>query len=228
MTLLNKIFGRKKKNEDFPKIDVKEQKPIFTTVPKPIENTQPKPENHEHHEHPPFTSTKDRVLFVLKNIEEYTQSSALEISSKMIATYLESTGTKCKVVTVDLSHDIPNELNIFKPSVVVIEDLWLTGPQLKGLSKYYPNIKWIIRIHSDAGFLAVEPKALHLVHEYLNLRNDNIVVSCNNEEFNEELSKACDYKFEYLPNIVDIHDDCDHCNCDCCHDHRQLVFTLSY
>jgi hypothetical protein len=152
---------------------------------------------------------KDRVLFILKDRvyqKVYSQSYGLYNSAKMVMNYLESTGNVCDIVTVIDANFIDAEVYKFKPTVVIIEALWITGAKMKELSEIprYKNIKWVIRIHSDIGFLAAEARAFKYIHEYIDLNNENVIVSCNNREFNEELSKVCNYNFKYLPNIFDF------------------------
>jgi len=155
---------------------------------------------HSHHK-------KDRVLFILKDNyyhHGYTQSYGLGNSSRMIAEYLETQGIACDVVSVLDSEQIDIEVDDFRPTIVIIEALWLSATRLNELSDKYHKIKWVVRIHSNVGFLAVETKALSQVHNYLKLKNENVVLSSNNEEFNEELTKVLYTNFEYLPNIVDV------------------------
>jgi hypothetical protein len=157
------------------------------------------------HPHP----KKDRVLFILKDRvyqKEYSQSYGLYNSAKMVMNYLESTGNICKIVTVIDGNFIDAEVFKFKPSVVVIEALWVTGAKMKELTSIhrYKDIKWVIRVHSDIGFLSVEARGLKYIHEYLDINNKNIIVSCNNEVFNKQISDVCKYNFKYLPNIITI------------------------
>ena len=170
-------------------------------------------DNYHNRPHP----KKDRVLFILKDRiyqKEYSQSYGLYNSAKMVMNYLESTGNICKIVTVVDANSIDAEVFAFNPSIVVIEALWVTGAKMKELTSInrYKDIKWVIRVHSDIGFLSVEARGLKYIHEYLNLNNKNIIVSCNNEVFNQELSAVCNYNFKYLPNIITIEESEDNDN----------------
>lgn len=187
-----------------------------------------KPENNEiFHKTtlPPTTTTttttkQDKILFILKTnyySQGYSQSYGLGNASKMIAEYLESQGLECKVVYVTDDDDIDAEVDSFNPSKVIIEALWLLPKKLDELSDKYKNIEWIVRIHSNVGFLAVEPKAFSKIKNYLLLEKNNVKLSSNNYEFNEELSIVCREDFKYLPNIIKlsntvIWDMCDHYN----------------
>jgi hypothetical protein len=89
-----------------------------------------------------------------------------------------------------------------------VEALWITGDKLKELLaiKRYKDIKWIIRVHSDIGFLAAETMATKYINDYLELNNDNLFVSMNNDSFNASISEAMQTEFVYLPNVITIDD----------------------
>jgi hypothetical protein len=151
-----------------------------------------------------------RVLFVLKDRfynKTHSKSYGLINSSKQVADYLETIGYTCKVVQVIDANYIDREIFEFRPDIVIIEALWVSGAKMKELIeiKRYKHIKWIVRIHSNIGFLSAETLALKYVNDYIELQKENLFVSCNNLEFNNNLSKAMNYEFVYLPNIIDIH-----------------------
>lgn len=150
-----------------------------------------------------------RVLFVLKERfynKARSKSYGLINSSKQVAEYLESIGYTCKVVRVIDGNFIDKEIFEFKPDVVIIEALWVTADKLKELIEIrrYKHITWIVRIHSDIGFLSAETQALKYVNDYISLGKRNLFISCNNARFNENLSRSMNYEFIYLPNIIDI------------------------
>lgn len=157
-----------------------------------------------------------KILFLLKQ-RFYTQSTAPELknssyglinSSKQIANYLEKLGHECKLSQIVDGNSVDKELYNFKPQLVIIEALWLTGNKLKELMeiKRYKDIKWIIRVHSDIGFLAAETMATKYINDYLELNKDNLFISMNNEAFNDSISDAMQQDFVYLPNVITIDD----------------------
>lgn len=155
-------------------------------------------------------SKKDTVLFILKNntyFKGQSQSYGLINSSTMISEYLQSKNVKSNVISIDEESEIDVEIDMFNPTVVIIEALWISSSKLDNLCKKYLNIEWIVRIHSNVGFLSAEYNALEQIGSYLNLNNFNLKMSSNNEEFNEELSKVCYTDFEYLPNIIHFDND---------------------
>lgn len=151
-----------------------------------------------------------KILFILKERfyqnDIHVNSYGLINSSKHLARYIEELKCETKVVTVIDSNGIDKVVNDFKPDIVVIEALWVTAIKLKELIeiKKYRNIEWIVRIHSDIGFLGVETFALKYVNDYINLHKHNLILAPNNRRFTEYLSNAMQYKFTYLPNVIDI------------------------
>jgi hypothetical protein len=150
-----------------------------------------------------------RILFVLKD-RFYNKSSSksygLMNSSKQVALYLEKIGHECEIVQVVDGNGIDKVVYEYKPDMVIIEALWVTGDKIKELMEIprYRHIKWVIRVHSDIGFLSAETLALAYINDYIQLKKDNLYVSCNNLEFNYYLSKTLQYNFTYLPNIIEL------------------------
>jgi hypothetical protein len=120
--------------------------------------------------------------------------------------FLEKMGYECKIAQVVDGNFIDKEVFEFNPNIVIIEALWVSGDKMKELIEIprYKNIKWVVRVHSDIGFLSAETLALKYVDDYINLAKDNLFVSCNNLEFNYYLSKTLHYDFTYLPNIIEM------------------------
>jgi hypothetical protein len=150
----------------------------------------------------------ERILFVLKErFYSYSKTSyGLINSASHLAEALEHKGHKCKVVTVIDSNFIDKEIHSFKPTMVVLEALWVPTYKLKELIEIrrYKEIKWVVRIHSDMSFLSCESQALKLVNEYIRLDKHNLTISLNSKKFIQPLSEALNHKFTYLPNIISI------------------------
>ena len=153
-----------------------------------------------------------KILFVLKNRtynKEYATSFGLMNSALQVSKYLNHKGHESKVVSVIDYNFIDREVHSYKPDIVIIEALWVSSKKMKELIelKRYKNINWVVRIHSDIGFLSAETNALTYVNEYVSLKKDNLFVSINNKEFCKNLSDIYGENFIYLPNIIDIHNE---------------------
>jgi len=83
-------------------------------------------------------------------------------------------GYESKVVTVIDDNFIDKELYYYRPDVVIIEALGCGPQKLKELMELrrYHNIKWVIRIHSDIGYLSAETYALKYINDYLDLKKN--------------------------------------------------------
>lgn len=153
-----------------------------------------------------------KILFILKQrFYSKNNSYGLINSSNHVANYLETIGNQCKVVSVIDGNSIDKEVYQYKPDIVIIEALWCTGDKLKELIeiKRYAKIKWIVRVHSDIGFLAAETMATKYINDYIDLKKSNLYVSMNNYQFNKHISNAMQQNFLYLPNIITIKDKLD-------------------
>jgi hypothetical protein len=145
---------------------------------------------------------QNKVLFILKDrlYSPSKSSYGLINSANHIATYLESIGYECKVVTVLDSNFIDKEVHQYRPDIVIIEALWVTAEKFKELFRRHRHTQWIVRIHSDMGYLSAESQALKLLNDYIKL--DRLTIALNNKEFTEALSGAMGFSFTYLPNII--------------------------
>ena len=149
-----------------------------------------------------------KILFILKkrfysnvNVKSY----GLINSSTHIASFLNTLrGIETKVVTVVDANGIDKEVHEYKPDMVVIEALWVTGEKMKELIEMnkYKRIKWVVRIHSDIGYLSAETFALKYVNDYIALDKINLFIAPNNEDFTKYLANAMKYDFTYLPNVI--------------------------
>lgn len=147
-----------------------------------------------------------KILFVLKErfYSKNNVSYGLMNSAKQVADYLETLGHECKLVTVIDGNFIDKELFEYKPNIVIIEALWVTGAKMKELIEIrrYKHIKWVVRVHSDIGFLAAETQATKYINDYIELQKENLFISMNNLTFNNHISEALEHNFIYLPNII--------------------------
>lgn len=149
-----------------------------------------------------------KILFILKErlYAKNTNSYGLVNSAKHVADYLETLGHDCKIVHVIDANGIDAEVFKHRPDLVIIEALWVTGAKMKELINIprYRHITWVVRVHSDIGFLAAETQALKYINDYIALNESGLYISTNSKDFNEYLSIALGYDFLYLPNIITL------------------------
>ena len=147
-----------------------------------------------------------KVLFILRE-KQYSMSMVsygLMNSAIPVAEHLRSIGCQCKIVQVIDANFIDHEVYEYKPDIVIIEAVWVEAAKLKELMaiKAYNHIQWIVRVHSNMGFLASEPHSIKVLQDYIALDERRLVISFNNDDFERSISNAWDYTFTYLPNIV--------------------------
>ena len=146
-----------------------------------------------------------KILFILKDrFYSYSHSNSygLSNSARLVVEYLEEIGNQCKIVTVIDGNFIDKEIHQYNPDVVIIEALWVSGSKLNELLNLYPNVNWVVRIHSNIGFLSTETMALKYVNDYVKLNNNKLSISFNNDELNYRMREIMGYNFTYLPNII--------------------------
>lgn len=144
-----------------------------------------------------------KVLFVLKksgySCNYNYGTSGLLNSSKFVVDMLNHNGVEAKLVVVNDNNDIDREVFNFRPDTVVIEALWVVPEKFDVLKKLHPNVKWIVRIHSDLPFLASDSIAMSWTFDYL---KRGVAVAFNDmRTFDNIKDISHDDGVLYLPNF---------------------------
>jgi glycosyltransferase involved in cell wall biosynthesis len=92
------------------------------------------------------------------------------------------------------------------PTHVVIEAIWVEIPTLKTLLAAFPNTKFVVRCHSQVGFLQVEPPAVKILREMITLQRHvpNFQVCANNKRLRHFLDEVYPAHVLFLPNLYDL------------------------
>ena len=169
---------------------------------------------HTHHNH-----RKPRVLFILKLRQTsggtYTilKSSGLLNSATFCKDMLINNDYEAKLVEVVDNNSIDREVTLYRPDVVVIEALWVVPEKFNVLRRLHPDVKWIVRVHSEIPFLAGEGHAMDWINAYITKRN--VFVSFNSAQTHSDF---VDYfttrdpsghlvkKLIFLPNYYPVSD----------------------
>lgn len=126
---------------------------------------------------------KPKVLFILKHREDcwapgncsYSNgqlSSGLFNSATFVCDALNTSGKiEAKLVDVVDNNCIDREVHNFRPNFVIIEAYWVVPEKFEILTKLHPNVKWIIRNHSEMPFAAQEGIVMDWTLNYLNYPN---------------------------------------------------------
>ena len=124
---------------------------------------------------------KKRILFILKSRESdwgYSGSkeSGLSNSVRFVVEMLNENGIEAKAVEVPDNNCIDREVTSYKPTHVIIEAFWVVPEKFDVLKPLHPNVKWIVRDHSDTPFAANEGILFGWTIDYL---RRGVEVMCN-------------------------------------------------
>jgi len=128
---------------------------------------------------------KPIVLFILKRREDFdpVKHNALGLSTGLFnsATFMSdmliANGIDSRLEVAIDNNCIDRLIAKHRPTHVIIEALWVVPSKFVILSKLHPNVKWIIRLHSELPFLAGEGMAFDWIGDYSNF--PNIVIGVN-------------------------------------------------
>lgn len=157
-----------------------------------------------------------KILFILKkrekswgnsysnNIYRETYSSGLLNSAKFVNDLIKNLEYNSELVEVTDNNNIDSVVTKYKPTHVIIEALWVIPSKFEILTKLHPNVKWIIRLHSEIPFIANEGIAINWLYEYLKF--PNISIACNSKRIKQNLEKLTNKEILYLPNYYPINE----------------------
>ena len=147
-----------------------------------------------------------KILFLLKHTHSSKHYSncgdgagGLLNSTKFVADMLTKERITTKIVVVTDNNDIDREVTVFRPDVVVIEALWVVPSKFDVLKLLHPTVKWIVSIHSNIPFLAVEGIAIEWITGYIDRQ---VYVAFNALEIAVDIQSLFprDSYILYLPN----------------------------
>ena len=126
-----------------------------------------------------------KVLFILKRREDFNPekhtvlglSTGLFNSATFMNNMLNSLGVESNLVVVIDNNDIDREVTKHKPTHVIIEALWVVPTKFSILCKLHPDVKWIVRLHSEMPFLAGEGMALDWIGDYIAYKNITLAIN---------------------------------------------------
>ena len=150
---------------------------------------------------------KNKVLFILKRNENYGAeqyshvglSTGLYNSSLFMDEMLKKDHIESKMIVVTDNNDIDREVTEFNPTYVIIEALWVVPSKFEVLTKLHPNVKWVVRLHSEVPFLANEGMAMDWLGDYS--KYDNIVVACNSPQTTKDIQFYLGHKNDWSKEI---------------------------
>lgn len=134
-----------------------------------------------------------KVLFILKRRPDYDakihsalgMSTGLYNSAKFMNDMLIEHGIESYMEVVEDYNKIDRQVHLYKPTHVIIEAIWVVPQKFAILQKLHPNVKWIIRVHSEMPFLAGESMAMDWLADYSGFKN--IIFGINAPRMMEEI-----------------------------------------
>jgi len=164
----------------------------------------------------------NKILFILKHRESYglpygyTLSSGLYNSANFVCQMLQRNNVNAKLVEVVDNNSIDKEVTLFQPDIVIIEAYWVVPEKFDTLANLHPNVKWVVRAHSELPFLANEGIAMDWTKRYYDRISDNLMLAFNSKrtrddianilsvQFPDALSEDIDSNIIYLPNYYPV------------------------
>lgn len=148
-----------------------------------------------------------KVLFLLKRREDYnsTHHSAIGVSTglynsaRFMRDMLVDLGISSEIEVVIDNNDIDRAVTKYRPKFVIIEALWVVPQKFQILKKLHPEVTWIIRLHSEMPFMAMEGIAMDWIGEYAAI--DKMLIACNAPRMMRDIATFINpKKLIYLPN----------------------------
>jgi hypothetical protein len=156
-----------------------------------------------------------RCLFICKKSTQdnanfhgyFRQYSGLFISAKLVSGMLnDKCSIESKVVVVTDNNDIDREVTQYKPTHVFIEAYWVVPEKFDVLIPLHPDVRWIVRVHSEIPFWAQEGIAMDWTMRYLDY--PNVFIAPNSPTAYDSIMNVLFEKYRksvieriiYLPN----------------------------
>jgi hypothetical protein len=126
-----------------------------------------------------------RILFILKRRPDFdpTKHSPLGLSTGLFNSasfmdqMLRDAGFESKLEVAIDNNCIDRMVTAFQPTHVIIEALWVVPTKFDILTKLHPDVKWIIRLHSEMPFIASEGIAMDWLGDYVSYPQISIGVN---------------------------------------------------
>jgi hypothetical protein len=146
---------------------------------------------------------KKKILILLKKNNEsggqFTSKAGLSNSANFLKRILEKyVNLHCELKLCVDANSVNKEISLFRPDICIIEAIWIPPYKMKELSKLWPSVTFVVRVHSKIPFLANEGIAIGWIKEYNQI--ENVMVSFNNLSTNEDF-RGIGIESVYLPNL---------------------------
>ena len=130
----------------------------------------------------------------------------LGINALMTVRVLRQNGIQADLCPVWDVKGLREGLAKYQPTHAIIQALWIPATDQAQLCSDFPNVQFDVRVHSQIGFLQVEPAAIKILRDLLSLQEGllNLSVSSNTHRLYEYLHHVYKNRVLYLPNLYDL------------------------
>jgi hypothetical protein len=149
------------------------------------------------------------VLLLYRNLAKAELGSNIGLGVNALHTVrvLRRAGVVVEAASVADPADVRARL-AERPGVThcVIEAPWVPRDAMADLLRAFPKIHFLVRSHSQIGFLQIEPGAIQLLRELLTLQDNslNLTVATNSLTLKRFFETAYGGHTLYLPNLYDL------------------------
>ena len=116
-----------------------------------------------------------KVLFILKYRDDPSKfygvglSSGLHVSAQMVHQMLLDNHITSHIVHVDNQDCVSREVDHYKPTLVILEDMWVTPEKLESLAKHYSKVTWATRLHSELPSISTVGSTVQWIKDYVRI-----------------------------------------------------------
>ncbi len=146
------------------------------------------------------------LVFLYRSRQSTGSPVGLGVTALHSVRLLRRNGMRADFAGVWCVDDIRDALSRF-PSTThcVIEAPWVSADDTAALASRYPSVQFIVRAHSQIGFLQVEAGAIRILRELLHLQDHalNVSVCANSELLADFLERTYSGECLHLPNLYD-------------------------
>jgi len=156
----------------------------------------------------------------------YYGHAGLGVNAMHTVRVLRREHIQCNATTVQTPASVMEAVEKYHPTHCLIEVPWLTSEELATICAKYPSVHFMVRSHSQIGFLQIEPSTIKNLRDALILQEgvQNLTVAANSRRLAEFIRTAYQANCLYLPNLYDV--ERTHRKRDENHDHRLLRVGL--
>lgn len=129
----------------------------------------------------------------------------LGINALMTVRVLRKLGIQANLCPIWDVAGVSKAIEKHKPTHAVIQALWISAADQAQLCTNYPDVHFVVRCHSQIGFLQVEPSAIKTLRDLLFLQELqlNLSVSSNTHRLRDFLVRVYKSPVLHLANLYD-------------------------